>query len=433
MRRLPSAALVLTLLAASAARAEGPGLMVSDSLVLHLGLAIGVGYDSNVFFQSGNPNDSGVGAAYLPARPTIDLATRSVQRGGAEPHTLDFRLHLGSDIRALASTDPNVYSHWSAGIDAGIAATIFPQGATTFDIFDTYSRVSTPPYRSVINPGTASGNINYDMNQLGLRLRLRPGGQRLEIGAQYVLGFYLFENPEFRGKDFISNDFQLRASWKFFPKTALYLNAQETLYTYVVQDANTPPSAYPLRVVLGIIGLITAKLEINANVGYGNSFTQAGGSNYPSSPSYNNAIGQVELKWKPTLLTSVVVGYRHDFPQALVGTFYDLDTAYAGVQQQIWRFVLGLRGAWERRAYHGDLGPDGLVNNENDQRVDDVLMLHLQLDLPIRDWLYASIGDDLAKNRSTCALTPPMGGAPAILEPCSYFRNDVWLRFGVTY
>src|SRR4030095_1351413 len=110
---------------------------------------------------------------------------------------------------------------------------------------------------------------------------------------------YVFENALFRGKDDIANDFQLRVSWKFFPKTALYLNASETTNTYINQTQSTPPNAYPFRIVLGMIGLITAKLSVNANVGYANSFTGAN-ANFMNTSSYNNAIGQLELTWKPT-------------------------------------------------------------------------------------------------------------------------------------
>jgi hypothetical protein len=402
------------------ARAEGPGVKLSDTLVLHPGIALGAGYDSNVFYASSNET----GAFYVLIRPTVDLATLSLQRGGDTPHTLDFRLHLGSTIRVLASSDSTVNQHYGIGLDGGFAFTVFPQGQVSFDAFDNYTRTSEPPYAQT---GSAS-NINYDQNQLGLRLRFHPGGNRLEIGVQYVFGIYMFENSDFLGKNDITNDFQLRVSWKFFPKTALYLNAGETTNTYVNSTPSTPPSAFPFRVVLGVIGLITAKLSVNANVGYANSFTQTN-ANYPTTPSYNNAIGLFELSWKPTIMTAITLGYRHDLAQGLIGTYYDLDTAYLSLSQLIWRVTAILRVGYERRDYHGDLGPDSLSNNEANQRVDNIVAGHLQLDIPIKDWLYISIADDLAKNFSNCMFT--------VVSPtpiaCNYFRNDVGLRLGVAY
>lgn len=142
-------------------------------------------------------------------------------------------------------------------------------------------------------------------------------------------------------------------------------------------------------------------------------------------------------------MTTLILGYRHDFPQALVGEYYDLDTIYTSLQQQIWRIVAGLRLSWERRRYHGsfnpatmrvDLGKDGLANDEDTfPRVDNLVVFHVQADLPIRDWLYVSLGNDLTKNFSTCQLLMNASGAPTVADPCNYLRNDVWLRLGVTY
>src|SRR5262245_16570900 len=177
---------IALLLAAASARAEGPGLKVSDSLVLHLGIGVGAGFDSNVFYSTGNIDDPATRAFYINVRPSVDLATLSLQRGGGQPHNIDFRLHVGADVRALASPDPNVYRHWGVGVDAGFALSIFPMGAYSVDLFDTFTRTSQPPYRSVNVPGETDNNLNWDQNQLGLRLRVRPGGRRLEIGGQYI-------------------------------------------------------------------------------------------------------------------------------------------------------------------------------------------------------------------------------------------------------
>jgi hypothetical protein len=182
-------------------------------------------------------------------------------------------------------------------------------------------------------------------------------------------------------------------------------------------------------VVLGVVGLITAKLSLNVNVGYANSFTGVN-ANFPMTTSYNNAIGQVELTWKPTLITNISLGYRHDLGQSVIGTYFDLDTAYVSLAQQIWRVNGILRFGWERHEYHGDLSKYGLANDEANPRVDNLLVLHVELDLPIKDWLYIAVGDDLQRNFSGCIFTA-VGGASPIA--CDYFRNDVWLRLGFAY
>ena len=58
---------------------------------------------------------------------------------------------------------------------------------------------------------------------------------------------------------------------------------------------------------------------------------------------------------KPIILTGINLGYRHDFAQALIGTYYTLDTAWIGINQLIWRLTASMRFAWERRDFAGNL------------------------------------------------------------------------------
>jgi hypothetical protein len=422
------------------ARAEGPGIKLGEALVLHPGITVGLGYDTNMFYATGNPPDANglggdptVGAFYLGVRPGLDFATPSLQRGGNTPHTVDFRLHAGVPMRFLLSSDPALYNHYTIGVDAGVFLALFPFGHWTFDLFDNFVRTSEPPYSQslALFAQDQAGNINIDQNQFGLRLHWRPGGERFETTLQYILGLFYYESTFFRTKTDLTNDVQLRFSWKFFPKTALYLNLSETTNTYIFAcqgtastPCNQPPPAYPFRAVLGVIGLITAKLSVDVNIGYANSFTQSN-ANYPGSNSYNMVIGQAQLTWKPTLLTMLNLGYRHDFAQALIGTYYDLDTAYFGLQQQFWRFVAAARVGWERRNFNGNLQTDGL----GDGRIDNLLIFHAELNFNIKDYLILTLGDDLSKNWSNCNVL----AASAITLPCNYLRDDVWLHMTFAY
>lgn len=418
--------------------------MLGESLVLHPSIAVGAGYDTNVFYASNTVQtdpatgvqalDLAQGAFYMLARPGIDLATRPAQRDNA-PHNVDFRLFAGMPLRFLLSSDPDINKHYSIGVDSGLHLTLFPTGEWSFELFDNYVRTSEPPYAVVkaafdLAPGA---NIDTDQNQLGGALHWRPGGQRFETTLQYVFGAYYFESTPLAAKTNLYHDFQLRVKWNFFPKTALYVNASETINTYLnSQVTNAPPTAYPLRAVVGLLGLITTQLRLNVNVGYGNSFTQDKPPTYVNNTSYSSVVGLVELGWKPGLLTDFTIGYRHDFAQALIGTYYDLDTAYAALAQLVWRFNVQLRLAWERRGFHGNLAPDGLANLGSDpsaaNRVDNILGFHAEIAYPIRDYLAISVGDDLTKNWSNCRFLSAQGG-----PPCDYFRNDVWLRLTLAY
>src|SRR5262245_33150481 len=104
IRRTIAVSLVLAALALvagpGAARAEGPGIKLGESLVLHPGFGLLAGYDSNVLYSASN--EPVTGAFYIGLRPVVDLSTLSLQRGGgSDARTLDFRLHLGSSMRFL--------------------------------------------------------------------------------------------------------------------------------------------------------------------------------------------------------------------------------------------------------------------------------------------------------------------------------------------
>lgn len=419
MRRL-GLLLGLSALCALPARAEGPGILLGERLVFHPGIAVGAGYDSNVYYGDApraGQKDARVAQPYFYFRPLLDLATLSPQRGGLTPHTIDFRLHAALPVRFLL---PGALTNYSIDAEGGLALTIFPFGNYTFDLFDNFTRVSQTPYNG------EPENINSDRNQLGLKLRLKPGGQRLEIGLQYTFGLYFFEAPppmsqnDFTAKNSFSNDFQLRVSWKFFPKTALYLNAGDTVTSYVNQNVNTPPTMYPFRVVLGVIGLITPTLSVNVNAGYGNPFSQAK-TGYAQDYT-SKAVALVEGTWKPTLVTGLTLGYKRDFLQALIGTYLDVDSAYLSLSQLIWRVTALVRFSYDHRAFQGNAANDRQPNG----RVDHLIGAHVQLDLAIRDWFAISLGDDINYNKSNC----DMGSN---IEPCNYFRNDVWLRLAVAY
>ena len=221
-------------------------------------------------------------------------------------------------------------SHYGVGVDAGAALTLFPFGHWTFDLFDNFIRTSDTP-GSVVKQAFVNEqgqNINIDQNQFGMKLHWHPGGQRFETTLQYMLRLYAFESGLFQSKSNLVNDFNLRFNWNFFPKTAIFVEASEQAYTYFnYSGVNTPPAAYPFRVLAGLVGLITPKLTLNLSGGYGNSFSQSN-AHYMNVASYSGPLATVELAWKPFSLTSLALGYHHDFAQGIIGTYYEDDSGY---------------------------------------------------------------------------------------------------------
>jgi hypothetical protein len=434
-------ALSVVLACANTASAEGPGLKLGDQLVLHLGVGAELRYDSNVFFEPTNE----VGALIFRALGSVDLATRPKQRGGNLPHTIDFRLHLGVDYTefVLETQRAGTSQHRDVAAQAGLLLTLFPFHLFTADIFDNYVRTSQPPY--LRNPY----NLDRDNNELGLRLRFRPGGGRLEVNASYTFGLDFFEpqlsNPAITAVNVYYHRVNLHGQWSFFPKTAVYLDFTETPYIYANPNAAVQfghSNSYPFHVIAGLNGLITTKLSLNGWIGYGNGFYSdyrnpiSGMLQHPPNP--NTAVGGLDIRWKPTMLSTGGLGYKHDFQNSLLGEYYDLDQVYISWAQLLWRFTATARLQYQSVRYAGVLnsgitppgGPPASAATPV-SRDDNNLMFDLRVDYPFKDWLIASVGYSLQYNNTDARLAPVTPGGA--LVPLGYTKHEPWLRLAVLY
>ncbi len=425
--------------ASTVARAEGPGLKLGDQLVLHLGIAGELRYDSNVFFASSGE----VGALIVRLMPSIDLATRPAQRlnGVVQPHTADFRLHLGADYNEFVTNRDVTASHRSVGIQAGALLTLFPQHLFTIDVYDNYVRTVQPPYTEV------PYNLDRDTNEAGFRLRYRPGGGRLEIDLSYTFGLDFFEPqsgaPALTDLNVYYHRINLHGQWAFFPKTAVYIDVTETPYVYASPIAATTafnhPNSFPLRVIAGVNGLITNKLTVNGWVGYGNGFYETVATLPTTNP--NTAIGGVDLRWRPIVFSTGGLGYKHDFVNSLLGSYYDVDGIYVLWEQLLWRFTLAAKLTYQHLSYAGIPASAGVQPQPPPamavplvSRNDNNIILDTRVEYPFKDYLTASVGYTLQYNNSDSALVNPMSPvSPAVLVPLNYLKHEVWLRLSVLY
>src|SRR5262249_8604176 len=134
----------------------------------------------------------------------------------------------------------------------------------------------------------------------------------------------------------------------------------------------------------------------------------------------------LELTYRPTLLGRIVLGYRHDFENSVISTFYYGDQVYASyVQQVAGRFALDLSGRYQRRSYQGYV-PEPMVTGN---RIDNIVQLGATLDYFMRNWAYAGIGYALITN-SSAPSTIMIGGMSNSLN---YTKHQVFARLGVTY
>ena len=416
--------LILTLLALPApfARAQsttqGPGIRLGDALILHLGLGLEFEYDNNLFYQS--TNTTGVFAMRLT--PSFDLTNRPRQ----VRRRVEFDFNAGLSYVEYLTNDPTVERLRQFGVTAGLQAAFFPLNPYNFVVFDNYLRSTQPPYTKLPD------NLNRDVNEVGTRINLSPGGGRLTFNVGYLFGLDFWEPSSVQDlQDFnlYYHRFDLRASWRFFPKTAVYLAASEVLNLYPNPGIYKHPNSYPLHVEAGIQGLITTKLTLTAWIGYGNGF-------YASGPSPQSPVGGLALTWKPTILSTGTLGFTHDFQNSQLGSYYDLDTVYLSWSQLIWRFTGFLRFSYSNERYAGICTVMGMGGACTDpaaetvpNRTDNLITLNVRLDYPFKDWLFGSVGNDLQVNVSNGMLNLGVAG----IVPVNYTKDVVFIRLTATY
>jgi hypothetical protein len=412
----------LLVLVFSSARAHAQtsgttGIRLGDALVLHLGAGLEFDFDSNVFYVA----SGGTSAFSMRVTPAFDLTNRPRQAR----RKVEFDLRGGLNYLEYLTSDPTLSALRQFGVDAGVQAAFFPADPYNFVLFDNYTRTTQPPYEKL------SYNLDRDTNEIGARVNLSPGGGRLTFNIGYIFGIDYWEPFQLQDFDLMYHRFDVRASWRFFPKTAVYIAASEILNLYQHPGSTDHPDSYPLHVEAGVQGLITTKLTLNAYIGYTNGF-------YVFGPNPSEPMGGLSLSWKPTILSTGTLGYRHDFVNSTLGSYYDLDTAYLSWTQLIWRFTGFVRFSYANERFNGicvgQTGTGASCQSPSAEtvsnRTDNLITLNVRIDYPFKNWLIGSIGDDLQANISNGQLN--LGTAPGTV-PTSYTKDVVYIGIRANY
>ncbi len=420
-RLFPAVAILLALTSAHPAWAqfiapirynEGPGIKISDSLVFHPGISIAGHFDSNPLQKPTDVTASG----FLRILAHLDLATLSPQRRTngdgtvSQARNVEFRLKTAVSFREYLSGNENVKEMRALELDAGLMLTLFPQSLFSVDISDDFARTVQPRY------GEIADSIARDSNRATLKLKLTPGGGRLQFALSYSNNLDAFEDSEFKSSNKMFHEIALAAKWKILPKTAIQLDVSEQIYDYYNGLTLGKASSTPLRIYFGLLGLITPSLSILAKIGYGNAFYQN------NAPSYNSVLGVFELGYQFGPFAKFKLGYEHLFQDAMLASYYTDELVYLGYDHTIaTRFILFARGEYRFRKYNGIPASFGLTETSQ-----NLVGLSLGADYQIKDWIYVGLGYDLQlQNRSG-------GGAANVYAP-NFTKHQVFAKVGVSY
>jgi len=382
------------------------GIQVSEGVLLHVGAGAEAGYDTNVFYS-----ESGTETASPLIRTSVFGDLGNATRTGAAGR-VQFNLRAGVTYRRYQSDDANVQRFSNAWMPTAGLALSTGGGQFGFGLADTFARLEDPPYAE-----SGPVPITRYNNQASVEGRWAPGGGRLTATLRYTNMLDIFsEDSGYQYANADSNYLMLDTAWKWLPKTAIFVTAQQGYIFYLnnaLADMNGKASSYPLLVVAGLRGLLTERTSATLALGYTNGFYSGG---FSTGGFWGSTYADLSFTLRPTMLSRIVAGYRHDFTNAVVASFSYNESVYASYVQQIAsRLALDISGRYAHRNYSGQF-----VDMSQVGRTDDFIQAGATLDYFIRNWIYFGVGYSVLNNSSN-------------VTAVEYLKQQMFVRLGLTY
>lgn len=298
---------------------QGAGLRLSSGLTLHGFANADLRYDTNPSLQP------------EALRPQGDLSVRG--RGGFKleldstlfPVTLtgqaDYTRYLGINLPLLASL-----SAFQAA--ASLQVGINPEGWISGSINDQFARSETGSQIVI------GDTVRLIRNTARAGVKVKPGGGALEFNVGYGFDFVLFDQnqrslPDARALSNYSHLLSANALWRFFPRTAVALEVDQSFTRYFFTSTLIPNvPVNPFRIRAGINGQVTDRIAIRATAGYGNSFVFGPGN-------FSSVVINSGITWTPIDPLSLGLSYTRDVLPVSLYAFYGTDRILFEYKQQL--------------------------------------------------------------------------------------------------
>ncbi|MBN1209869.1 MAG: hypothetical protein JXB05_33775 [Myxococcaceae bacterium] len=411
-------ALVLAVLGPGVARAQQPpvamggnGLKVGEGRLhpffdLETRLDTAVGY----FPDLTTPDPGDVTASLSPEvvvrlRPGLKLDVPSSKVSLNASGRLEYVMYTG-----LLTGQSTYASHLEGAAD--LKAHFNPEGAVGFVLADQFIRSD-----QTANAALGAGVLSL-FNELRAGVPIRPGGGAVEVTPELAWAVEFFEpiglaipvgcvegvcDPDtVDAFDYINLRAGVDGRWRFLPKTAVVLDTDLDLRSYI--RATDSPSALLLRAMGGLAGLVSSKIAVTAKVGWAHNFGETGG---------DTLVAQLEGNYLFSPTMSFKGGYVRTLnPVASYGLFRD-DRGYVEA-----RALFG-----GKLVMHGFAALDFLgFYDPARPRTDTLLSLDVGPEYQFKPWLVGAAGYLLGTRSSSVA------GAGL-----NYTRHEAYVRLTVVY
>jgi hypothetical protein len=398
------AAAVAAAAAVAVQAAQGSGIRVGGSEArLHPFVDVEARYDTNVSYT---PANLAVADLILHVRPGLELAApgnaASVEFSGA----LDWAQYLGidGDTKSLS----NLYAR------AELAAAFNRRGTVSPRVDNLFARQI-----SSTSLAAAYSAVISNSNTLTVSVPWKPGGGALVVAANaewLVESFEKYQDvPAYALADLGYNQYRVGGElrWRFLPRTTGLLEGG--YFARVPNVANRPDDGSGYDVLAGVTGLLSQRISATAKVGFGGASTPAvavspAGIPFPAT-SASSFLTDVAVEWLPADTVSLKAGYTRFLGLDPTAASYVADSVTGAVRVKLAdRFALRAGARWDHLGFQAI--PDATTS---------FLRVDPGLDASFGKWLSAGIGYVYSARTANSPTAP------------SYSKNEVFLKFGLTY
>jgi len=406
------------------AASEGPGFK-TGRLVLHPGLTLEGGYDSNVFLQRENEEDSFI----LRIGAYLDVATEPPQRqrqgemNKPVPQKIQFRGGIGAFYYKYFTDriGPN------AAADAHVDFAYNPSQRFTLELRDVFLR-TVRPFTNANTPVGQTTSYGRNQNTAAIDLVGRSKSQVLEGRLGYTNVLEFFDSDVFNYGNSISHRVPASLSWAFFPSSSLnyrvaYVNQKFDRYQ-VMGSPTLLSDNNRVRTSIDYNGALTEKLSLTMLLGYTAGF-------YRLASDFDGVVARVEVRWRPRPTISLIAGYEHDIRPSYIGNFTRMNQLFVRTSFTLGGVLrLGIDGLVSFDKSGLALASDGTLLGNEPYREDIRVSASVFGEYRFKSWLamFGRVGyiGDFTDFRYF--------GAQPLLDPAAgYQRFEAWLGVRVFY
>ncbi len=418
---LPLLGLSLVLAWTPSVWAAGPGVRAGD-FEIHPKARFGVAQNTNMYLE--DSTEAEVSGTLVNVGAGVGLKNR-------RPNKLGVKLGLESDFRFLVNnSEPEPGGNQQAvdslnGFDRArgdLTVALFPRSSFTLQLADQLRYTDRPAFDSV------EQRFQRLDNAIGADLRFRPGDNpdaralELRLGWRWrAVRFLDGDALGVSGSEKDAQEFRLLSRWKFLPKTALFADFKYHIITYEADGA----SSSPLRLEIGVQGLVTQRVSVVLKGGFLGTFNEA-------DESYNGPVGTISAQYilEPTL--KLKAQYSFDAKDSGFANFYTAHRISGGGGLRfLARFSFDAKIGVDLISYStaGSVFPDF-------PREDTVLRAKVGFGYDLQEWLVLGLEYSYGQNLSDY-LVPREDDAGQVTQeggnPVAYTQHVVALQLNAEY